>query len=87
LPFLHCIKASLNFAYGIGKRPFTYRKIFRKGAACNIGKKLQSLLIQQPVIRTERCYGAVGFAAEKARHNNTVESLDEYMNSFGLVND
>jgi predicted dehydrogenase len=27
------------------------------------------------------------FAAEKARHNNTVESLDEYMNSFGLVND
>ena len=27
------------------------------------------------------------FAAEKARHNNTVESIDAYMSEFGLTND
>ena len=29
----------------------------------------------------------IGFAAEKARHNNTVEDIDEYMNMFNMVND
>ena len=29
----------------------------------------------------------IGFAAEKARHNNTVEDIDEYMKLFNMEND
>ena len=29
----------------------------------------------------------IGFAAEKSRREDTVESIDEYFASFGLVND
>lgn len=29
----------------------------------------------------------IGFAAEKARHNNTVESIDKYMESYGFKNE
>ena len=68
---------------GAGRRGSTYANEMFK-----LGEKFKVVGVADPIKeRRDLVQKKFGFAAEKSRHNKTVESIDNFFNEYGIKND